>query len=78
MLTRHAPVGQTAPIDRLRDATMSPGSPLHTLWLVVLGDATGALPTVDGTPVPALAASQWMDLPRAWLENSHRGGELTA
>lgn len=78
VLTRHAPVGQTAPIDRLRDATMSPESPLHTLWLVVLGDATGALPTVDGTPVPALAASQWMDLPRAWLENSHRGGELTA
>ncbi len=35
-------------------------------------------PKVDGTPVPTLAASQWMDLSDTWLKNTHRAGGLTA
>ncbi len=78
VLVRHAPSAQTAPLDRLRDAVVSGDHPLRTLWLVVLGGSTDALPKVDGTPVPALAASQWMDLSDTWLKNTHRAGGLTA
>lgn len=77
-LVRHAPLNQPSPLDRLRDEALSADSPLDTLWLVVLGPSTEALPTVDGTPVPALAANQWMDLTHTWLANDHRAGGLTA
>lgn len=77
-LVRHAPREQLAPMDRLRDAVLDAEHELRTLWLVVLGSTTDALPKVDGTPVPALAASQWMDLDDTWLKNTHRAGGLTA
>src|SRR5690606_2333376 len=77
-LVRHAGTTKTGPLDRLRDTVLSGDNPLRTLWLVVLGGSTDALPKVDGTPVPALAASQWMDLSETWLENTHRAGGLTA
>lgn len=77
-LVRHAPKDQLAPMDRLRDAVLDADHELRTLWLVVLGSTADALPKVDGTPVPALAASQWMDLNDAWLKNTHRAGGLTA
>lgn len=77
-LVRHAQSGRTAPLDRLRDAVLGGEHPLRTLWLVVLGGTTDALPKVDGTPVPALAASQWMDLGDTWLKNTHRAGGRTA
>ena len=70
--------GLAGPLDRLRDATASLDHPLTTLWLVVLGSTTEALPTVDGTPVPTLAASQWVDLTPTWLSNDHRAGDLSA
>ena len=66
----------TAPLDRLRDLVFDGEHPLRTLWLVVLGGTTDALPKVDGTPVPTLAASQWMDMNDAWLKNVHRAGGL--
>jgi hypothetical protein len=44
----------------------------------VLGSTVEALPRVDGTAVPILAAGQWMDLSEAWLNNAHRAGGLTA
>lgn len=78
VLVRHAPTNETAPLDRLRDTVMSGEHPLLTLWLVVLGSTADALPTVDGVPVPALAASQWIDLSDTWLKNTHRAGGLTA
>lgn len=77
-LVRHAPKDQLAPMDRMRDAVLDADHELRTLWLVVLGSTADALPKVDGTPVPALAASQWMDLNDAWLKNTHRAGGLTA
>lgn len=77
-LVRHAPTNQTAPLDRLREATMNAALPLRTLWLVVLDTAASALPTVDGTPVPALSAGEWLDLTDTWLKNTHRAGGLTA
>jgi len=77
-LVRHAPREQLAPMDRLRDAVLDAGHELRTLWLVVLGSTTDALPKVDGTPVPALAGSQWMNLDDTWLKNTHRAGGLTA
>jgi serine/threonine protein kinase len=78
VLVRHAGIGLAGPLDRLRDATTSFDHPLTTLWLVVLGSTTEALPTVDGTPVPALAGSQWLDLTPTWLSNDHRAGDLSA
>jgi serine/threonine protein kinase len=78
VLVRYAAPNQPAPLDRLRDAAMSGDHPLLTLWLVVLGGTSDALPTVDGEPVPALAASQWLDLTDTWLKNAHRAGEMTA
>ncbi len=78
VLVRHGSASQTAPLDRLRDAVLGGEHPLRTLWLVVLGGTTDALPKVDGTPVPALASSQWMDLSDTWLENTHRAGGLSA
>jgi len=77
-LVRHGSKGAVAPLDRLRDAVLGSDHPLRTLWLVVLDGSTNALPKVDGTPVPALAASQWMDLGDTWLKNTHRAGGLTA
>ena len=77
-LVRHAPRDGKAPLDRLRDAATSGQGRLQTLWLVVLGSLADAMPMVDGTPVPALAASEWLDLTTAWLENDHRSGELSA
>jgi serine/threonine protein kinase len=78
VLVRHGSASQTAPLDRLRDAVLGGDHPIRTLWLVVLGGTTDALPKVDGTPVPALASSQWMDLSDTWLENTHRAGGLSA
>jgi hypothetical protein len=77
-LVRHGSGAQVAPLDRLRDAVLDRDHPLRTLWLVVLAGTSDALPKVDGTPVPALAASQWMDLGDTWLKNTHRAGGLTA
>jgi serine/threonine protein kinase len=77
-LVRHAPINQTAPLDRLREATTNADVALRTLWLVVLGSAADALPMVDGTPVPALASSERLELSSIWLENTHRAGGLTA
>lgn len=77
-LVRHAPANQTAPLDRLRAATADADVALRTLWLVVLGTAADALPTVDGTPVPALATSERLELTDTWLKNTHRAGGLTA
>jgi len=77
-LVRHAPSTHTGPLDRLRDAVVSGNHPLRTLWLIVLGSNVDALPKVDGTPVPALAASERMDLNDTWLKNTHRAGGLTA
>jgi serine/threonine protein kinase/transcriptional regulator with XRE-family HTH domain len=77
-LVRHAPNNQTAPLDRLREATTNAKLPLRTLWLVVLGTAADALPTVDGTPVPALATGERLDLTSTWLHDDHRAGGLTA
>ena len=77
-LVRHAPPTPPAPLDRLVDLVQSGRHPLRTLWLVVLGSTVEALPKVDGTAVPILAAGQWMDLSEAWLNNAHRAGGLTA
>ncbi|MGY6502464.1 MAG: BREX system serine/threonine kinase PglW [Acidimicrobiales bacterium] len=77
-LVRHTSTAQAAPLDRLRDAVLDSEHELRSLWLVVLASTADALPKVDGTPVPALAASQWMDLSDTWLKNTHRAGGLTA
>jgi serine/threonine protein kinase len=77
-IVRHGASAAVSPLDRLRDAAMSADGPLHVLWLVMLGSSTEALPTVDGTPVPALASSEWLDLGDAWLTNVHRAGGMTA
>lgn len=77
-LVRHAPPTPPAPLDRLVDLVLSGRHSLRTLWLVVLGSTVEALPKVDGTAVPILAAGQWMDLSEAWLNNAHRAGGLTA
>jgi serine/threonine protein kinase len=77
-LVRHGSNSAIAPLDRLRDAVLGSDQPLRTLWLIVLASTADALPKVDGTPVPALAASQWMDLGDTWLKNTHRAGGLTA
>jgi hypothetical protein len=77
-LVRHGSSRDMAPLDLLVAAATSSDSPLRTLWLVVLGGSVQALPTVDGTPVPVLAPSQWLDLTATWLENVHRAGDLTA
>lgn len=78
VLVRHADTDATAPLDRLRDAVGTGGSSLRTLWLVVLGGTASALPMVDDTPVPVLSSSQWLDLPPAWLRNTHRAGGAAA
>ena len=38
----------------------------------------GALIDPDADEMPALAASEWMDLSDTWLKNTHRAGGLTA
>ena len=77
-LVRHGSAGGTGPIDRLREAVSAAGSPLRTLWLVVLAGSVDARPVVDGAPVPVLAQSEWIDVGDGWLRNVHRAGELSA
>lgn len=78
LLARYRSKSDVAPLDQLRDLVGDRDHELRTLWLVVLGSTADALPRIDGTPVPNLAASQWMDLPYSWLENTHRSGGRTA
>lgn len=59
-------------IDRLRDRAGRVDSALQTLWLVVFGSTAEAKPAVDGRPVPVLGASEWLDIPTAWLGAPHR------
>lgn len=68
-----------APLDRLRDAATASDGGMELLWLVVLGGQIDALPAVDGTPVPIVAPSEWLEVTTPWLENAHRSaGETSA
>lgn len=59
-------------VDRLRDTAGRADSALQTLWLVVFGSTAEAKPAIDGRPVPVLGASEWLDVPTAWLGFPHR------
>jgi len=58
-------------IDRLRGQAGLATSELQTLWLVVFGSTSEAMPTVGGQPVPVQGVSEWMDLTEPWLKNLH-------
>lgn len=69
---------EMAVVDRLRNRAGLADSDLQTLWLVAFGPTTEPKPTIDGQPVPVLGASEWVDVPRAWLEFAHRHHLATA
>jgi hypothetical protein len=46
---------------------------LHGAWLLVPWEDPGALPTLDGQPIPVLP-SQRAHIPDGWLANRHRIG----
>lgn len=71
-LVRHGKELPRSPLDQLRDAATERGGPVDLLWLVVLGGQTDALPMVDGTGVPIVAPSEWLDVSEPWLNNAHR------
>ena len=72
-LVRHGTDLSPTPLDQLRDAATGGDGDLELLWLVVLGGQADALPAVDGTPVPVVAPSEWLEVTDPWLSNKHRG-----
>jgi serine/threonine protein kinase len=72
-LVRHGGDLTPSPLDQLRDAATGGGGDLELLWLVTLGGQADALPAVDGTPVPIVAPSEWLEITDPWLSNAHRG-----
>jgi len=74
-LLRHpgllARYGRMALVDRLRERLRR--DDLHGAWLLVPAGDAQAKPTVDGQPVPLFDTSEWARVPRAWVENAHRG-----
>ncbi len=72
-LVRHGAGLSPTPLDQLRDAATGGDGALELLWLVVLGGQADALPAVDGTPVPVVAPSEWLEVTEPWLSNKHRG-----
>jgi hypothetical protein len=72
-LVRHGADLSPTPLDQLRDAATGGDGALELLWLVVLGSQADALPAVDGTPVPVVAPSEWLEITEPWLSNKHRG-----
>lgn len=64
-------------LERLRDRVgMRPkaGDPgLFGLWVVVPCDGQTEAPRLDGRAVPVITRAQWARVPRAWVNNQHRG-----
>lgn len=77
-IVRHGAELTPGPLDQLRDAATARDGELELLWLVVLGGRTDALPAVDGTPVPIVAPSEWLDVTEPWLNNAHRSAGETS
>lgn len=50
---------------------------LHGLWVLAPREGDGALPMLDGTPVPAWPNVQTARVPAAWVANLHRTGSVT-
>ena len=48
-----------------------------SLWLLVAQPGDG-MPTIDGTVLPVIAASNWARLTDSWLDNMHRAGGRSA
>jgi serine/threonine protein kinase len=72
-IVRHGGDLVPTPLDQLRTAATDRDGDLELLWLVVLGGQADALPAVDGTPVPIVAPTEWLDVTEPWLANKHRG-----
>ena len=62
---------QLGVIQRLREACAAEQAPGYVL--LVPSDALVAMPVIDGVPLPVVLASDWGRIPRAWLQNAHRG-----
>ena len=58
-------------IQTVREACVAERAPGYVL--LVPSDAQAAMPVIDGVPLPVVLASDWGRIPRAWLQNAHRG-----
>lgn len=87
LLEQHEPVlllhpGLLARYDRLdvldtvRGAAGSRGG-LPSAWLLI-PQASGSRPMLDGRPIPVLSGAEWARLGEAWLQNAHRAGTAAA
>ena len=63
--------GQLDVVHRLREACAERRAPGYVL--LVPADALAAMPVIDGEPLPVVLRSDWERVPRAWLQNAHRG-----
>jgi hypothetical protein len=63
-------------LEDVRDATGTRDGP-PGLWLLV-PQASGGLPMLDGHAIPVLSNAQWARLGEAWLSNAHRAGTAPA
>ncbi len=63
--------GQLGILESLRDVLTRgrANAVLRSLIVIVPGDDPGAMPTVDGHPIPVITANQYEHLPSAWLSD---------
>jgi serine/threonine protein kinase len=68
--------GQLSLLEWLRDRVGRPGG-LFGAWILVPADASSAMPSIDGEPIPVITRAEWLWLPDAWLANRHRSNPET-
>lgn len=62
-------------LERLREQVtrQATDTPLKAVVIVTPSRGAGALPTVDGQPIPVITQNQWARLPSGWLARTSEG-----